>query len=248
MRDLQSYQRILVIKHGALGDVVLAQGPFQAIRQAHPNARITLLTTAAFEGFLRNSGLFDEVWIDEKPKLWQLGTILKLKSRLRKGDFERVYDLQTSSRTNSYFKGFAKPKPEWSGIAPGCSHPHSNPGRGALHTIERQAEQLQMAGIDNIPAPDFSWAYRDITKYDLASSFALLVPGGSAHRPEKRWPAKKYAELANYLAANKVQPVLLGGAAEADVIGEIMSSCVQAVDLSGKTTLEEIASLGRLAV
>ncbi len=237
-------ENILVIKHGALGDVVLAEGPFQAIRAFHPNAKITLLTTAPFQSFLEGSGLFDEVWVDEKPKIWNFGKLMRLKSKLRGGNFTRVYDLQTSSRSSSYFKLFKEPKPEWSGIAKGCSHPHSNIDRGRLHTIERQAEQLEEAGIQSIPAVDFSWAASDVSAFSLADEFALLVPGGSAHRPEKRWPANKYAGLANYLMEKSIQPVLLGGAAEADVIDVIMAQCPEALNLAGKTSLEDIATLG----
>ena len=47
--------RILVIKLGALGDVVLALGPFAAIRDAHPDAHITLLTTVAYADLMRAS-------------------------------------------------------------------------------------------------------------------------------------------------------------------------------------------------
>ena len=36
-------EHVLVIKHGALGDVVLALGAMQAIRRHHPDATITLL-------------------------------------------------------------------------------------------------------------------------------------------------------------------------------------------------------------
>ena len=227
-------ENILVIKHGALGDVVLAEGPFQAIRAAHPNAKITLLTTAPFQSFLRKSGLFNEIWVDEKPKIWNIGKLMRLKSKLRGGDFTRVYDLQTSSRSASYFKLFGEPKPEWSGIVKGCSHPHMNKDRGRLHTIERQAEQLKAAGILAIPPVDFSWASSDISAFALADVFALLVPGGSAHRPEKRWPAKRYADLANYLRTKSIQPVLLGGSAEADVIDVIISHCPDALNLSGQ--------------
>lgn len=244
-------ENILVIKHGALGDVVLAQGPFQAIRASHPNAKITLLTTASFQSFLKKSGLFDEIWIDEKPKIWNLGKLMRLKSKLRAGNFMRVYDLQTSSRSSSYFKLFKDPKPEWSGTAKGCSHPHASKERGRLHTIERQAEQLDAAGIDTIPSVDFSWAASDISAFSVADDFALLVPGGSAHRPEKRWPAKRYGDLANYLMGKSIQPVLLGGPAEADVIDVIVSQCSDALNLSGKTSLEDITALGgtaRLAV
>ena len=55
---------LLVIKLGALGDFVLATGPFAAIRAAHPNEVLVLLTTAPFAEFARASGYFDEVWID----------------------------------------------------------------------------------------------------------------------------------------------------------------------------------------
>ena len=39
-------ERILVIKLGALGDFIQAMGPFKAIRNQHPDARLVLLTTA----------------------------------------------------------------------------------------------------------------------------------------------------------------------------------------------------------
>ena len=214
-------EHILVIKHGALGDVVLAQSPFQAIRNHHPTAKITLLTTKLFKPFLEKSGLFDEIWVDEKPKLWHVRKLSALRRRLRQGGFSRVYDLQTSSRSSSYLKLFPKAgQPEWSGIAPGCSHPDKNPDRRVIHTIERQREQLKQAGIGDIPPADFSWAMEDISDFGLPEKFALLVPGGSAHRPEKRWPAAQYAELATYLSGNGITPVLIGGSAEADVISQ----------------------------
>jgi len=238
-------QNILIIKHGALGDVVLAQGPFQAIRAHHPNAHITLLTTRLFKPFLEKSGLFDDIWVDERAKIWNIVKIAALRKRLREGAFDRVYDLQTSSRSSSYLKLFTAGKvPEWSGIARGCSHPHTNKDRGVLHTIERQAEQLHQAGIDSIPDVDFSWAAADLIKFPNLSQFAILVPGGSAHRPEKRWPAVRYAELAVMLNAAKISPVLIGGAAEAEAIEIILKACPEAIDLSGKTSLEDLVTLG----
>ncbi|WP_169543395.1 glycosyltransferase family 9 protein [Sneathiella aquimaris] len=241
-------ENILVIKHGALGDVVLAQSPFQAIRAHHPNAKITLLTTAMFKPFLERSGLFDEIWVDEKPKLWQLGRLTALRKNLREGQFTRVYDLQTSSRSSSYFKLFpAGSRPEWSGIAKGCSHFDNNPQRKVIHTIERQKEQLRQAGIEQVPAPDFSWANSDLTGFDLPENFALLVPGGSAHRPEKRWPADRYAALAVALTEKGMTPVLIGGAAEAEAITLIQAHCPEAVDLSSRTQLEDLATLGTRA-
>ncbi|TNE41086.1 MAG: lipopolysaccharide heptosyltransferase family protein [Alphaproteobacteria bacterium] len=246
MAGTEKLNRILVIKHGALGDVVLAQSPFQAIRKAHPEAKITLLTTKPFAAFLEKSGLFDEVWIDSRPKIWQLGELVPLVRKLRGAKFDRVYDLQTSSRSNSYFRFFPRgAKPEWCGVAPGCSHPHTSPMRTKIHTIERHVDQLSVAGITDIPPADFTWAMTDIAKYELPRPFALLVPGGSAHRPEKRWPAQKFAELAVWLQQQGMTPVLIGGPAEAEAIALIRMACPAAVDLSSKTDFGDIAALGR---
>ncbi len=183
-------QRILVIKLGALGDVVLAMGPFAAIRNCHSDAHITLLTTPPFAALLNNSPWFDEIQAEDRAPLWKPVVWLGLRRWLRAGAFNRVYDLQTSDRSGWYFRLMGPgPRPEWSGIAPGCSHPHANPDRDFMHTIERQAEQLRMAGIDNVPDADLSWIDADTSRFGLSDRYALLVPAArriarqSAGRP-----------------------------------------------------------------
>jgi ADP-heptose:LPS heptosyltransferase len=247
MMDEAPVEHILVIKHGALGDVVLALGPMQAIRAHHPRARITLLTTAPFVEFLRASHLFDEIWIDERQKRWNLLATWSLMRKLRSRPFARVYDLQTSDRSSFYYRLFRSPKPEWSGIAPGASHPHDNPQRDRLHTVVRQAEQLRRNGIEQVPLPDLGFADADIAPFGLARSFALLFPGGAAHRPAKRWPVESYAVLAKELTRSGLTPVLLGGEAERELTQRIVRSCAEARDLAGQTSLFEVVALARAA-
>ena len=67
-------QRILVIKLSALGDFVLSIGPMQAIRRAHPQADLTLLTTRGLVPLAEATGLFRRIWQDDRPKLWRPGT------------------------------------------------------------------------------------------------------------------------------------------------------------------------------
>ena len=180
---------ILIIKLGALGDFVQAAGPFAAIRAHHTDAHITLLTTQPFADFARRSPWFDDVWIDTRPRLATPGKLMDLRRRLRAGNFGRVYDLQTSDRSSGYRRLFwPGPMPQWSGIARGATHPHANPKRDSLHTIDRQREQLAMAGIAEVRPPDFTWIIRSALRFWLPRPFALLVPGGSAHRPETLWP------------------------------------------------------------
>ncbi|HEC14126.1 MAG TPA: ADP-heptose--LPS heptosyltransferase, partial [Rhodospirillales bacterium] len=158
----------------------------------------------------------------------------------------RVYDLQTSERSSLYYFLFQpEPTPEWSGIARGCSHPHANPRRNDMHTFERQAEQLAMAGIDDVLPPDLSWAKADLAAFDLPGRYALVVPGGAAHRPNKRWPAAYFTGLARWLATQEITPLLLGGEAEKPLCEEIGEGCPEAVNLAGKTILAEIAALAK---
>lgn len=242
-------ENILVIKHGALGDFVQAMGPAAAIRAHHQGAAITLLTTAPYAELARSAPYFDDVWIDERPGGFDLGGLWRLREKLRGGRFARVYDLQTSSRSSSYFH-LAGPfwGAEWSGIARGCSHPHNNPARDHMHTLDRQAEQLRLAGIEKVAPPDLSWAKADIRRFDLPAHFLVLVPGGSKHRPEKRWPAGRYAQLADLAAKHGLTSVIVGGPDEHEVGREILRVCPTARDLIGRTSFGEIVGLGAVAI
>ena len=240
---------ILVIKLSALGDFVQALGPMSAIRKHHSGDKITLLTTTPYADFAEASGYFDEIIIDQRAKWWQIGTTMQLKHNFLFGDFARVYDLQTSKRSSRYYGYFAQQRrPEWSGIVKGCSHPHANPKRNDMHTIERQAEQLAMAGIDDVPLADLSWAESKLKGFKLPKVFALLVPGGAPSRPKKRWSKENYAALAVALRKKNITPVILGTSAEQAEADAITAACPKAVSLIGETDFLDIATLARTAI
>lgn len=246
--DIGQISKVLVIKLGALGDFVLALGPFAAIREAHPDAHITLLTTAPFEELARTSGYFDDVWIDSRPKPFAAGAWGALRRRLRDGRFERVYDLQTADRTGWYFRLMGPGRrPEWSGIARGCSHPHDDPDRDSMHTVERQQAQLAAAGIADVPPPDLSWMDADIEGFELSPPLFLIVPGGAAHRPRKRWSAERYGRIAADVHRRGLQPIVIGGDGERDLTRVIQSVCAHAVSLAGRTSFVDIAAIARRA-
>lgn len=231
--------RILVIKLSALGDIVLAFGPFAAIRAHHPDAHVTLLTTKPFLDFTRHMPWFDEVWQDDRPS--GPGGLLRLARRLRAGRFDRVYDLQTSGRSSRY-RLLTGRHPEWSGIARGASHPHANPLRDSMHTLERQREQLEMAGIHHFPAPDLAWLEADLSHLGLPERFVALVPGASPSRPAKRWP--HFPALAALLP---LPSVVVGGPSETALAGAIRAQRPDAIDLTGRTSLFELAAVLRRA-
>ncbi|MEE2662247.1 MAG: glycosyltransferase family 9 protein [Pseudomonadota bacterium] len=245
---INSQRKVLVIKHGALGDFVLATGPFAAIRQAHKHDTVVLLTTSEYADLAKDSGYFDDVWVDNRPSGLNIIGIQKLRRTLRRAFFTRVYDLQTSMRSNWYFrlmKGYRRP--QWSGIASGCSHPHGNPNRNLMHTLERQAEQLSEIGLQNIPHPDLSWLVSSLEHFNLPKQFILIVPGSASHRLAKRWPKEKYIKFSQSLANCGLGTVILGGPREIQLAAEIAEHS-DGISLAGKTSFADLATLSRSAI
>jgi ADP-heptose:LPS heptosyltransferase len=249
-------ERILVIKLSALGDFVLALAAMRKIRQAHKKAHITLLTTPPFKALAEASPYFNEVETDGRPR--SLSDWLALRRRLRAAQYDRVYDLQTSAQSSRIFQSLRPSPPPWSGIAFGCSLPHRNPQRNFMHTLERQADQLKEAGIwpdaptepGTAPSPDLSWIWaadRRSPKMPGTRPYALLVPGGSAHRLDKRWPVEKYAALAKRLYAQGLDSVIIGGPQEAELAHRIQREAPRARDLTGRTDFAQVAKLGARA-
>lgn len=249
---------ILVIKLSALGDFIQACAAFERIRAAHPEARITLLTTPLYGDLARASPYFNRVETDGRPD--GLAGALALIGRLRRERFDLVYDLQGNDRTNLLLQTLRPAPPRWSGVAFGCALPHRNPDRMKMHTLERQAEQLRDAGIwadaptspGTAPAPNVDWilALKPQTPAEAlaeARPIALLVPGAAPHRPAKRWPTSNYAALARELGHRGFAVQLIGGPAEAELAADIQAQAPEAVSLIGRTDFAGVAALGARA-
>jgi ADP-heptose:LPS heptosyltransferase len=252
-------EKILVIKLSALGDFVLALAAMKKIREAHRKAHITLLTTPPFEALARACPYFNAVQTHGRPESFPQW--MALRKSIRAGNYDRVYDLQTSAHSNRIFQSLRPNPPAWSGIALGCSLPHRNPLRNSMHTLERQADQLMYAGIwpdaptapGAAPGPDLSWIWRNLPSERPVPGavkprpYAMLVPGGSAHRPEKRWPVEKYGELARILYSKGLDIVIIGGPQETPLAHMIQRDVPRARDLTGRTDFARIAILGAKA-
>lgn len=255
----RNIERILVIKLSALGDFVLALAAMRRIREAHPKAHITLLTTPPFEALAKICPYFNAVDTGGRPA--SFAEWMALRRRIKAAGFARVYDLQTSSQSNRIFQLLRPGPPAWSGVAFGCSLPHRNPLRNGMHTLERQADQLLYAGIwddaptepGSAPPPDLSWIARarpperPVSGANRPRPYVIFVPGGSAHRLDKRWPVERYSELARILYGRGFDIVVIGGPAETDLAHAIQRSVPRARDLTGRTDFASIALLGQKA-
>jgi ADP-heptose:LPS heptosyltransferase len=247
-RGARDRRRILVIRLSALGDFVQALGPVAAIRRHHAGDHVTLLTTRPLAGFAQELGYFDEVIVDERPGVLAPRSWLRLRRRLREGRFERVYDLQTSHRSAAYAWLLWPNPPEWSGTAWRCSHPHANHDRDSQHTLDKQAEQLLMAGVHPTPLPMLPPLHRTLPGRLLDRDFALLVPGSSPTHLEKRWPAERFGVLAQALEEAGCRAVIVGTALEALLAARIRELCPAALDMTGQTDIGLLGALAQRAV
>ncbi|MBX3479939.1 MAG: glycosyltransferase family 9 protein [Caulobacter sp.] len=257
---MANYEKILVIQAGTIGEFVLSLAAMRRIRQAHPRDRITLLTIPAFEALARSSPYVNDVDTGAAPET--PGDWLALRKRIKAAKYARVYDLQGSSATNSLFQMLRPFPPPWSGPAKGAKFRHRNPNRDRMHLLERQAEQLHVAGIwpdapvteGDAPPPDLSWILRRAPEQrptpgaQAPKPFVLLAPGGQEKSLEKRWPIAAFSDLAGRLFAAGYDIVIIGGPQDSALARTIQKTVGRARDLTGRTDFAQIALLGARAV
>ena len=238
--------KVLIIKHGALGDFILSLGAMKAIAERHAEAHLTLMTTAAFRGLAERTGFFDDIVIDDR-KSWDISNYLRMcKSVVADGGFSRVYDLQKSKRTRvKYFnlvRFFLKKPLQWAFVdADGLVVRQLIPKRAVL------AEVVETRTPFEIPLSDVSFLKGPQEHFsELPEKFILMIPGCSAAHPYKRWSAANYAAIARKALKHGVNSVVLGTAEEKSVIEEICASS-EAINFMNKATLFDIPALAQRA-
>lgn len=233
-------QHILVIKHGALGDIIQAIDAFESLRRSFPEAHITLLTAPGFASLLSGSGWFDAVVSDPRKPVWYLSHSLRL-ARLFKQPFQAILDLQCSSRTASYFR-LMRPKGRWFGTVAGCSDPM--PDFTGVNNRERMMTAVMMAGATpHIGTLDFLATARTDSLSNLPTDYCVFVAGSSKAKPSKRWPASGFADIAMRCLQAGVTPILCGTTEDKAANAAIKAACSGVVDLTAQTSLSQLASL-----
>ena len=240
-------KKILIIKHGALGDVVLSMYAIFAIWKHFKGYKISVLTEAKYSELFKSLPFIDKIKIDNRPKYYNFIKLIKIFKWFYRSDFEWVFDLQTSKRTNFYysilslFKNFY-----WNGIAKNCSHPHLSSDRKSLHTIVRQREQLRVAGITKTFKPEWKYFKCKSSRMHIDRPYAILVPGGSKHRQNKRWDFENFIEIIKFLEKKKIISVLIGGVDEKDIL-QNEKKYASVINLIGKTNYSDLAYLSSRA-
>ncbi|MDB9811002.1 glycosyltransferase family 9 protein [Candidatus Pelagibacter sp.] len=233
---------ILIIKHGSLGDIAQACGAIQDISENHKEDQIHLLTTKPYFELFKKNPFIQNVILDKRLSRFNFFYLYQLTRNLKNLNFNKIYDLQNSSRT-TFYKNILFPKAKfdkWSSSETTLPTNILKEEFDKKPVLDRFDHQLKTSGLNvlNTMKPDFSWASTNIDNikkdYDL-DEYIILFPFCSAHLQIKKWPY--YNELIKLIKSkykNKFKIVLAPGPSEINEAKDINAISV----LDGKKILD----------
>ncbi len=240
-------EKVLIIKHGALGDFILAIGTMMTIAKIHPDAEITLMTSSPFVSLGGKMGIFKNYIIDNRGSYFNVREMRRIMHEVTSGCFSYIYDVQGSRRVRKkYF-----PVIRW-------LMPHSYTWIDACYDNEccvvkshrysfGHAERKKCVSLYTLT--DLSFLHGENKHFDeLPEKYVMLIPGCSPGHPHKRWPVANYCELVRRLEHIGISSVIIGTNAEAEEINAIAASSPMAVSMLNKTSLMDVPDLARRAL
>lgn len=265
--------RCLVVGPTWVGDMVMAQSLFIALKQRHRNCHLGVLATAGLAPLLQRMPQLDEVLIlPVGHKQLNLKARWQVARRLKAKNYAQAIILQSSFKASLV--------PFWAGI-PKRTGFLGEQRYGLLNDIRPldknhlplNVQRFLALGNDNgddngdeykdgqgvaadaIPPPALSSTKADQDavrhKFQLGAGKMLALCPGAEFGAAKQWPARHYAEVAKAKLAQGWRIVLLGSASDAPICQAIHRLLTEAGDkvdeqvgnLGGKTSLAEVIDL-----
>jgi len=258
LTPLAEINRLLIVKTSSIGDVIHALPVVQAIKAARPGLTLGWVVRRRCADVLRGNPDIDHLYVAEnKPSL---GELLRLRRELRAARYQMALDMQglLLSGLVTRLSG-ARTRVGWDrnreGNALFLTHPIVS-GRsaniGVRHEVDllygfAEALGVQVEHSEFAPQPYLSEEGRTWAQTQLAGlprpCIALNV---GASRAYKRWPAERWAVVADALAAQGHGLVFIGDKADSEIVQAVkrqMKNADRALDLSGQTNLRQLAAV-----
>ena len=257
--EVLTKKNILVIKLGAIGDVMLIVPSLRLLRNSFPGAHIAILVGVESKGILKSCPYIDELILcDRKGKDKGLSGLLKTSGIIRRRNFDMSIDFQNNklSHVVAWLGGI----PERFGYDNGKLSFFINKRIKYLKIkatpLSEQFRLLKGIGIDTLDASTYleMWPSKEdflyidnFLKQEWVNDTQILVGvniGSSLRWETKRWPLRHFVRLADMLAAKDIRVVLVGtkdGMHEADRFVKISSS--KPVNAVGQTSITQLAAL-----
>lgn len=266
--------RVALVKLSALGDIVHALPVAAALRASWPGVRLAWVVERRHAAVLRDHPALDEV-VTVDTRAWRrarrprvlvaaLAEIARVRRRLRGARFDVALDLQ--GLVKSGVVAWATGAPLRVGFAARwCREPLSAlftnrrlvPPLSARHVVDQYLALLAALGVTPAERPEFHLprdgaAETMIDEFFHSSGLAprdrVVVLNPGAARPEKRWPAARFAELAARLSESpSVRVAVLWGPGEEGTAREIAEGSAGGAVLLPPTDLHRLIAVLRRA-
>ena len=241
-------KKILLIKHGSLGDIITSTSVINDIKKHYIGDKIYILTSNKFKDFFNESNFFDKIIIDDRKGLSKTIEVIKQIINLK---MDLIIDLQNSKRTLIYaciLRIFSKTKINGTSIF--STHRYMYDKLNMPSVIDGLSNQIEILGIETLRKPYLNWLNKD--KFDFNKinnkNFFLINPGCSRKNFKKKWPAENYAKICTYLNSKNILPIILGGNEDKIEIEKIISLEKNVLNLFGKSPLSIIFQLSQKAI
>lgn len=211
--------RILVVKLGAIGDIVHTLPILPAIRRSHPEAVVSWVVEARSAEILRgNNAIDDLIEVDTRSlrgkKLLENGLTggSQQLRNLRRSEFDIAIDFQGLLKS-AFIAKISGSKRRWGFSRASLREPASRVFYTDIVAVDPQTHVVRqnldllngVLGIESgdhdiefpIASSDTDVAEADAIVEKVGPRFAMLNPAGGW--VTKLWPAKRYAELADRL-------------------------------------------------
>ena len=233
-------KKILVIKHGSLGDIVFALEPILAIKKKFNNTVIDLVTEEKFIPFFKKMNMFHQFLIDNRKGFFStIGLIYKIIF----GKYDLIIDLQNSKRTNLYhFFINIFSKATINGSRSNVHQRYIIPSQGTESPTQGLLNQLQLLDIEKINT-DFSWLENKQDDLGLDNKDTVMVISGVSQSGKyKQWEPNKFQELCSFLERKGFYICVVGTKHDAEAIKPILNQCTNIINLIDKSPPDVIYS------
>lgn len=241
------YRNILIIKPGAVGDLLQMTPLIRTLTKAAPDARITLLVgrESSADLFRHHPGISGILVFDRSGEHRSFPAVCSFLRRVRQARYDLVLNFQRSNLMTWLIAAASLPAP--------VLVYHKARGR-TVHVVDNYLETLAPLGLPSAgrdlefhpgePAEAFA---RDLLARHGLSGMPLVALNPGATHAVNRWPAGRFAELADLLAERThVRVIIVGGPDDTALAGDIAGRCrSRPVTLAGVTTLPQLGALLR---
>jgi len=241
-----SNKNILIIKHGSIGDFVMAFSAIQSVREKFPNEKIILITTSLIARIFKKIPYINQICIDDRKSFLDIFNYLSI---LKKYQINFIIDLQNSQRTEFYH---LITRCFFNDIKINSSKKYANfryriPRHGNEHVTEGLNNQLKLLNINKLNKLDISWLAKKDFQNKFEREYIVLIPGTSESGKKKRWPSKYFSKLSNYLIELGYEVLITGVSSDRYLIKEILNNSPSAINAEHMSKFDIFLNLSQNA-